>query len=247
MKKLLVIIPFYNVEAHLNSSIESILQQTHTNIELILVDDCSTDGSLKIAKSYEDIENVTLLQNKKNIGTYQSVNTALHSAKDIEWDYWHFHGSDDMSDVTRFEKTLKLFKDNPSLVALKCTCIKTEFGTNKFILDPKTGQVQVATTEGIAVYDRRIQEYLGYYDDTRFSGDTDMWWRLEAFCSVYKPEWKVGESKEILYLNFDQVNGGNITKKYDWHTTRPNYWAKVRNEIQNEMIPNRNFYRKFKL
>ena len=39
----------------------------------------------------------------------------------------------------------------------------------------------------------------------------------------------------------------DITKKYDWHTTRPNYWAKIRNEIQNEMIPNRNFYRKFKL
>lgn len=247
MKKLLVIIPFYNVEKYLSNSIESILQQTYTNLELILVDDCSTDNSLEIAKSYENLSNVTLLQNKENIGAYQSVNTALYSAKDKEWDYWTFQGSDDMSDLTRFEQTLKYFENDPLLVALKCTCIKTEFGTNEFVLDPKTGEPQIALADGIAIYDRRIQEYLGYYDNTRFSGDTDMLWRLKALCSVYKSEWKVGESKEILYLNFDQVNGGNITKIYDWHTTRPNYWAKVQNEINNKMIPNNNFYRKFEL
>lgn len=246
-KKILVIIPFYNVESHLENSIESILQQTHTNLELVLVDDGSTDNSLKIAKSYETQNNVTLLINKSNIGTYQSVNTALFAFQDRDWDYFHFHGSDDMSDITRFEKTLSIFSKNPSLVALKCTCIQTEFGTNEFILNPKTGEIQTATTEGIAIYDRRIQEYLGYYDDTRFSGDTDMWWRLEALCSHYKPEWVVGESKEVLYLNFEQVNGGNITKKYDWHTTRPNYWKKIKDEIHNQMIPQNNFYRKFKL
>ena len=244
--KFLIIIPFYNVEDHLQSAIESILQQTYTNIELILVDDCSTDNSLKIAKSYEHLDNVILLQNKINIGTYQSVNRALYSSKDKEWDYWHFHGADDMSDITRFEKVLKIFKNNSSTVALKCTCIKTEFGTNNFILNDD-GQPSIATTEGIAVYDRRIQKYLGYYDDTRFSGDTDLWWRLEALCNTSKPEWKVGASEEILYLNFDQVNGENITKKYNWHTDRPNYWAKVRSEIINKMIPNNNFKRKFKL
>ena len=126
---------------------------------------------------------------------------------------------------------------------MKCTCIKTEFGTNKFILDPKTEQPQISLADGIAIYDRRIQEHLGYYDNTRFSGDTDMLWRLDALCKVNKPEWQVGESKEILYLNFDQKNGGNLTKLYNWHTDRPNYWAKIRNEIQNEMIPNNNFYR----
>jgi glycosyltransferase involved in cell wall biosynthesis len=247
MKKFLIIIPFYNVEKYLRNSIESILQQTHSNLDLVLIDDCSTDNSLNIAESYKDLDNVTILQNKKNIGTYQSVNKALDFFKDKEWDYWHFHGSDDMSDLTRLEKILKIFHSNPSIVALKCTCIKTEFGTNNFIIDPKTGQPSIATTEGIAVYDRKIQKYLGYYDNTRFSGDTDMWWRLETFCNVYKPEWKIGESKEVLYLNFDQENDGNITKKYDWHTTRPNYWAKIRNEIQTQMIPNKNFYRDFKI
>ena len=62
MSKFLIIIPFYNVEDHLKSAIESILQQTYSNIDLILIDDCSTDTSLKIAKSYEHLDNVTLLQ-----------------------------------------------------------------------------------------------------------------------------------------------------------------------------------------
>ena len=97
MSKFLIIIPFYNVEKYLRNSIESILQQTYSNLDLVLIDDCSTDNSLDIAESYKDLDNVTILQNKKNIGTYQSVNKALDFYKDKEWDYWHFHGSDDMN------------------------------------------------------------------------------------------------------------------------------------------------------
>ena len=49
-----VIMPVYNVEKYLKEAIDSILNQTYENIELIIIDDCSTDGSKDIIKSYND-------------------------------------------------------------------------------------------------------------------------------------------------------------------------------------------------
>ncbi len=54
MKKLLVIIPYYNVEEHLEEAIEGILQQSFQNFHLVLVDDASTDNSRKIAEQYKN-------------------------------------------------------------------------------------------------------------------------------------------------------------------------------------------------
>ena len=120
-----------------------------------------------------------------------------------------------------------------------------KFGTSEILIHPTTGKPNIYTGEGIAFYNRKIIEYLGYYDNTRFSGDTDYWWRLEALIqnNPKVKNWKLGESQEILYIIHDQDNGGNITKKYNWHTDRPRYWQKVREEIQNKMIPTNNFYR----
>ena len=249
MKKILTIIPFYNVEKHLERAIESILQQTYQNVELVLVDDCSTDNSLKIAQKYQNVYNVTLLKNNQNKGTYYSVNKALDFYKDKEWDYWQFHGSDDMSDITRFEKLIKIYNSNSNLVALKCTCAKCDYNTFEIKNHPNTGQPDIYTGEGIAFYDRKILKYLGYYDDTRFSGDTDLWWRLEALINNNSEvkHWELGESKEILYITFDQENNKNLTKIYDFHTTRPKYWGKIKQQINNEMIPNNNFKRNFKI
>ena len=49
-----IIVPIYNVKQYLEKCIESVINQNATNYELILIDDCSTDGSLSIAKKYEN-------------------------------------------------------------------------------------------------------------------------------------------------------------------------------------------------
>ena len=239
MSKVLTIIPFYNTELFLKGAIESILQQTYQNVQLILVDDASTDKSLEIAKSYEHLNNVIVLQNHENRGAYYSTNKALHEAQNLKWDYWNFHGSDDLSDLNRIQHHVDIFKNNPNIKALKSTCIEYDFKTNKPTI--KDGQYCTFTGEGIAFYKRCVFDELGYYDNTRFSGDTDYMWRLEAVCATKNTEWEVGASKEILYINYSHDN--NITKKYNWHTDRPRYWQKVREEIQNKMIPTNNFYR----
>ena len=59
-KKLLVIIPYYNVEKHLEEAIEGIIQQTYQNWHLVLIDDASTDNSRKVAEKYKDNKKIIL-------------------------------------------------------------------------------------------------------------------------------------------------------------------------------------------
>jgi len=96
MSKILTIIPIYNKEEFLEGAIESVLQQTHKDVELVLADDCSTDKSLEIAKSYEHLDNVTVLQNAENRGCYYTRNKALDYFKNKEWDYFTIHDADDL-------------------------------------------------------------------------------------------------------------------------------------------------------
>ena len=237
MNKILTIIPVYNKEEFLTNAIESVLQQTHKNIELVIVDDCSTDNSLEIAKSYEHLHNVTVLENEENKGCYYSRNKGLNYFKDKEWDYFTVHDSDDLSDVNRFEEVLKYFDKN--VLGVKTTYVRVD-RNHKPQLTREGDRIDVYASEGIAFYSRKTFGILGYYDNTRFSGDTDYWWRLEAFC-IQNPPYNLKVSKEVLYLALSHEN--NLTKKYNFTYDRPQYWEKIKKEIYNKMIPNNNFYR----
>ena len=72
-KKLLVIIPYYNVEKHLEEAIEGIIQQTYQNWHLVLIDDASTDNSRQVAEKYKNNKKIDLLYNSENKGCYSSV------------------------------------------------------------------------------------------------------------------------------------------------------------------------------
>lgn len=238
MKKLLVIIPFYNVEAHLEEAIEGVLQQSFQNFHLILIDDASTDNSRKIAEKYKSNPKIDLLYNTENKGCYYSVNKALLSVSNQEWDYWHYHGGDDVSDLTRFEKIMEYLEENPKVIGCKTTFIRVHYDSKQ--VDVLDGQPHIGTSEGIAFYSRVAFENLGYYDDTRFGGDTDYFWRLEAWVRKNNLEYQLGEHKECLYIAYLRKN--NLVIQYDWTYDRPKYWQKSRNEIQ-RMTLNNNFYR----
>ena len=62
-----IIMPLYNGSLFISSTIESILNQTYTNFELLILDDLSSDNSIEIIKSFKD-KRIKLFTNKKNIG-----------------------------------------------------------------------------------------------------------------------------------------------------------------------------------
>lgn len=88
-----VIIPLYNAKKYLKLAVDSILNQTHKNIEVIIVDDCSTDGSLELCRElYGHDERVRILQQPQNMGPGEARNTGILNAKGK---YIAFADSDD--------------------------------------------------------------------------------------------------------------------------------------------------------
>ena len=77
-----VIVPVYNAAAFLDKSVSSLLRQTHSNIEVILVDDGSSDDSLKKCREWEKTDSrVRTLVHEKNMGSEAARNDALDVMK----------------------------------------------------------------------------------------------------------------------------------------------------------------------
>ena len=92
MKKVSVIIPVFNTEQYLQQCLDSIIQQTFTNIEIVCVNDGSTDGSLKILEEYAAKDGRIKVISQKNNGQSAARNRAM---LEITGDYVFFLDSDD--------------------------------------------------------------------------------------------------------------------------------------------------------
>lgn len=99
-----VIVPVYNVEQYLDECLNSIRQQTYGNIEIIVVEDCSTDGSLNtLAKHLEDYR-VKLIKHEKNSGLSAARNTGIDAA---QGEFIMFVDSDDLVHLSLIELCVK--------------------------------------------------------------------------------------------------------------------------------------------
>ena len=78
--KFSIVMPVYNVKKYLNESVESVLNQTYKNLEIILVDDGSTDESGKICDQYSEIDSRIHVIHKKNGGLSDARNVGLDYA-----------------------------------------------------------------------------------------------------------------------------------------------------------------------
>ena len=102
--------PNYNCEKFIPETIESVLAQTYSNWELIIVDDCSTDNSINVINSYAQNDNrIKLIVNEKNSGAAHSRNVALREAKG-KW--IAFLDSDDLWLPEKLEKQIRFMVDN---------------------------------------------------------------------------------------------------------------------------------------
>lgn len=114
--KISVIVAVYNTESYVSKCLDSLLKQTYKNIELIVIDDCSTDSSLKILKKYaKDNSNIILINNKENKGLSYSRNIGLENATG---EYIGYIDSDDYVDSTYYENLMKAIQKEEADMAI---------------------------------------------------------------------------------------------------------------------------------
>ena len=110
--KVSVITPIYNAEKYLRSTLESVFYQTYKNIEIVLVDDCSTDNSKSIIEELMDIHSEIIYYcQPKNMGAGAARNKALELATG---QYVAFLDSDDLWLPKKTEKQIQLMKEKNS-------------------------------------------------------------------------------------------------------------------------------------
>jgi len=116
-----VIMPVFNSASFLASAIDSILFQTYTNFELIIIDDASTDKSRQIISQYaKKDKRIKFIKNKINLGVSLSTNIGISQAKG---QFIAKMDSDDISLPSRLEKQIKYLQKHPRTIAVGGQCM----------------------------------------------------------------------------------------------------------------------------
>jgi glycosyltransferase involved in cell wall biosynthesis len=139
-----VIMPVFNAAAYLKPAVNSILSQSYSNFEYIIVNDCSTDSSLKILRSFRD-PRIKIISNSKNLGVAGSLNRALKLAKGK---YVARMDADDISHPDRLRKQVEFLELNPNTIAC---------GVQTEIID---GQNQIISTRSFPISSKSCHDYL---------------------------------------------------------------------------------------
>jgi hypothetical protein len=121
-----VVVTAYNGERFLRPAIESLLNQTFRDFELIVVDDCSTDSTPQILSEFTD-ERMRVIRNERNLGIAETTNRGLAAARG---EYIALQDHDDLSWPTRFEYQVAFLNSHPQVAMVGSSCnVMDEAGT----------------------------------------------------------------------------------------------------------------------
>lgn len=113
-QKISVVVPVYNVEKYLDNTISHIINQSYKNLEILLVDDGSTDKSGEICDKYAGIDSRIRVIHKKNGGSSSARNVGI---KEATGDYIGFLDADDWADETMYEVLYKAISESDGDIA----------------------------------------------------------------------------------------------------------------------------------
>ncbi len=182
-----VIMGVYNGEATVSDAIKSIQDQTYSNWEFIICDDCSTDNSFDIISNFaKNDKRIIVIKNKINSGLAFSLNHCLQYAKG---NYIARMDCDDISEPTRFEKQIDFLESNPQYHLVGT--FMQEFDDNGYgnIIKSKENPLPKDLPKGapfshasIIIRSSAMKELNGYYisKHTVRTEDVDLWYRFFA-------------------------------------------------------------------
>lgn len=128
MAKVTVLMPTYNVAPYVKEAIASVLRQTYTNFELLVIDDCSTDDTVSVVRSIND-PRIRIVQNEKNVGLAENLNRGLSH---ITTEYVARMDGDDIAEPFWLKKEVAILDANPEIGI--CSGGFERFGTVKSLV-----------------------------------------------------------------------------------------------------------------
>ena len=219
--KITVIVPCYNVEKYVQKSIESLLNQTYKNLEIIVIDDCSTDNTYSVLKELlsKNKDKFTLYQNDKNRGLAYTRNRGISLASSK---YIGFIDSDDYIDTNYYETLMNIMKKENAEIVISDMQFETE--------NEKTLST-LGTT--IDVKNRDIK--LAVIDTGVSASACNKLFKKETIEKYPFPEGKVNEDIATTFPAILHANSVAYTDKVKYHYIQRN------NSIQNSEFSEKRF------
>lgn len=165
--KVSVIMPAYNAEDTVATAIDSVLRQTWHDLELIVVDDCSTDGTWDIIRALAAKAPITALRQDRNAGAYAARNRGLEAATG---DFITTHDADDWSHPQRIETQMRQMMERPGLQGTRSFWCRVTRSLDTTVAD-RPGDRPIVVNYSSFLFTRRIRGQLGRWDDVRASAD----------------------------------------------------------------------------
>ena len=193
--KISVVVPLYNKEKSIEATLQSVLAQTYTDYELIVVDDGSTDNSLNVVrKRISELENERIrVIHKENGGVSSARNRGIKEAKG---EYIALLDGDDLWEPTFLEEQVKLIHDFPDAGMWGINFAETNHGQlvrklatglpdnyrgyvdNYFQIKGRHSDLFCSSS---VVIRKNVFDKVGLFDERiKYAEDTDMWWRIIA-------------------------------------------------------------------
>ncbi len=164
-----VIIPLYNKKNDVKAAIDSIIEQTYSNWEIIIIDDCSTDGSYELAKNYISNlnRNIRLYKYYKNCGPYVLLNIGIQCSKG---EYICRLDADDKLDKKTLELCVNILTKN-----INMDIVHYKYVREKISIYGRYGEIGL-------FYRKSLINNIGYYDSVRYAADSEFLLRVQKIC-----------------------------------------------------------------
>ena len=227
MPKISVLMPVYKTpEKYLREAIESILNQTFSDFEFLILDDCPQDNRKDIVLSYKD-ERIKYFENEQNMGISASRNKLIDLAKG---EYLAVMDHDDISILDRFAKEVKYLDGNPNIgvVSGKARCIVSK----KITQNPtdnaeiKLALMRVSVVTHPAAMIRKsvlLDNNIRYEEQYSPAEDYALWCRLIPYTDFHNLE-------DILLLYRDHAQNTSHLQSAKMKKATSSIWAFVEND-----------------
>jgi len=198
-RRVSVVIPNYNNEQFLKKTIDSILNNTYRYIEVIFVDDCSTDSSVEIVRSnYGDNSRVKIYENKENRGAYYCRNKGILLSTGY---YVTVVDGDDYIESNKLEYEVNSLEKNGD-----CWAYGTRF-QRIYFQDSMENVTHINKSHSfVFLFKRKLFNYLGFFQNNRFGADSEYFKRAKMYGYKF-----FQDKKEYLY-NAYTIIGKNLTQ-----------------------------------